>query len=64
MKKEILDRKVYLIHIQTKGKEQIFIMSFNGKKELKNYLEVNYPRNKLSVFRINELIINRKRDLK
>lgn len=36
--------KHYLIQIKTKGQEQIFIIELEGKKQLKNYIEINYLR--------------------
>ncbi len=55
--------KNYLIQIKTKGKEQIFLKEFEGKKMLKNFIEINYPRNKLSVFLIKEIILTQKKEV-
>ncbi len=54
--------QTYLIQIKTKGKEQIFLKEFDGKKMLKNYLEINYPRNKLTVFLLREVVLVKKKD--
>lgn len=52
--------KHYLIQIKTKGKEQIFVISLNGKKELQTFIEINYPRNKLTAFLLKEVMLVKK----
>jgi len=52
--------KTCLIERKTKGKEQIFIMELNGKKMLKDWVNINYPRNKLTAFLIKEVVLVRK----
>ncbi len=52
--------KNYLIQIKTNGKEKIFIERFSGKKELKIFIEINFPRNKLTVLLIKEVVLIQK----
>lgn len=49
--------KNYLIQIKAKGKEQIFILELGGKKMLKDYIEINYPKTKLTAFLIKEVVL-------
>jgi len=57
--------KNYLIQIKTKGKEKIFMLELEGKIQLRNFIEINYPRNKLTVFLIKEVsLIQKEKDLK